>query len=353
MEAAIDYLNLVHGDLLAAAERERSSRVSPGRPGRSRRGLAAAAVAILVAAGGVGWLAQNPDVLRRAGSDASGGGAESVPASAPAGQATGATGAVNEKGASIGNVDSNDQRLGAQHLEPGVVASPTPGPPSNGQPGVTARVIRTADLTVVIPRDAFEQRFGTAADIAERNHGYVADSQSRDRSGSLTIRVPSRNFERTLRALRDLGRVDVQSIHGQDVTADYVDLRARLDIARSRRDVLLRLMQKATSIEQTIRVQNALDETQLRIEQIQGQLRVLNDQTSLATITLSLREQGVAPPDRVEKPSIPNAFERAVAGFVGVVAAIVIGLGYLLPIGLIALVWWLVALALRRRRERG
>ena len=200
-------------------------------------------------------------------------------------------------------------------------------------------------------RVGFGERFSEAVDIAEGNGGFVEDSRAQKRYGTLTIRVPSDTFDRTLRALRALGTVEVQELHGKDVTADYVDLNARLRIARSRREVLLRLMDTATSIEQTIRVQNALDETQLRIEQLQGQLRVLDDQTSLATITLNLAESGAQPSSEVEKPSIPNAFERAIAGFVGVIAAIVIGLGYLLPILAIAGVGWFVSTRLRRRRE--
>jgi hypothetical protein len=109
-------------------------------------------------------------------------------------------------------------------------------------------------------------------------------------------------------------------------------------------------MADAVSIEQTIRVQNALDETQLRIEQLQGQLRLLDDRTSLATIDLRLREQGVELESEVETASIPNAFERAAAGFVGVIAAIVIGLGYLLPLIALGLVGWLVVTRIQRRR---
>jgi hypothetical protein len=211
-------------------------------------------------------------------------------------------------------------------------------------------VIRTAELSVVIPRDAFDERFGEAVDVAEEQGGFVADSRSRNRSGSLTVRVPAANFDETLHALRALGTVEVESVHGTDVTADYVDLHANLRIARARREVLLGLMADAVSIEQTIRVQNALDETQLRIEQLQGQLRLLDDRTSLATIGLRLREQGVEPESQVEKASIPNAFERAAAGFVGVIAAVVIGLGYLLPLLALGLLVWFVVIRVQRRR---
>src|SRR4029450_9355740 len=109
------------------------------------------------------------------------------------------------------------------------------------------------------------------------------------------------------------------------------------------------LMADAVSIEQTIRVQNALDETQLRIEQLQGQLRLLDHRHSPAPRRLRLREQGVEPGSEVEKASIPNAFERAAAGFVGVIAAIVIGLGYLIPILVLGLAAWFVVSRVRRR----
>jgi hypothetical protein len=324
MATTIEYLNAVHGDLLDAARREaRAGRRPPARWLPST-GMVAAVVGVLVAAGLIGLIARTGGF----GSDEAG---QRV-AGKPIG--TGATGAT------AGVLPETVPGLGDDQTIHGNAGQ---GPPP------VSRVIRTAELSVVIPRDAFDERFGEAVDVAEEQGGFVADSQSRNRSGSLTVRVPAANFDETLHALRALGAVEVESVHGKDVTADFVDLHANLRIARARREVLLGLMADAVSIEQTIRVQNALDETQLRIEQLQGQLRLLDDRTSLATIGLRLREQGVEPESQVEKASIPNAFERAAAGFVGVIAAIVIGLGYLIPILLLGLAAWFVS-RLRRRR---
>jgi hypothetical protein len=323
MATTIEYLNQLHGDLLDAAERERRAARRPPSRRMPSGGLVAAAVSVLVAAGLIG-------LLVRSGGFASDDAGSLHTAGRPAG--TGATGAT----AGVPSDELVDQGVRGPAEVPG-------GP-------AVSRVIRTAELSVVIPRDAFDERFGEAVDVAEAQGGFVADSRSRSRSGSLTVRVPAANFDETLRALRALGTVEVESVHGRDVTADYVDLRANLRIARARREVLLGLMADAVSIEQTIRVQNALDETQLRIEQLQGQLRLLDDRTSLATIGLRLREQGVEPESEVEKASIPNAFERAAAGFVGVIAAIVIGLGYLFPILALGLAAWFVISRMRRRR---
>jgi hypothetical protein len=332
MEASIDYLTRVHGDLLDAATRERRGALGPRRRRGPSSGLIAAAVAILALAGLVGAIAKNGGIFTGASDDA---GSAAVPAAPtardPFAGATGSTG---------GN------QFGYDGAVPG--PAPAPGTPQGSEKPVD-RIIRTAEMTVVIPRDTFERRLGDAVAVAEDNGGFVADTSSRDRSGSLTIRVPSDSFEQTLKALRDLGDIDVQSIHGKDVTAEYVDFRSRLRIATARRDVLLGLMAQANSIAQTIHVQNALDETQLRIEELQGQLRLLNDRTSLATIELDMREEGVV--HESEPPSIPNAFERAIDGFLATVGAIVVGLGYLLPVVAIALAWWFITTRLRRRRE--
>ena len=321
MATTIQYLNEVHGDLLEAARREARPVRRPPRRWVPSSGLVAAVVAVLVAAGLIGLLVRSGGLAMDAADQGGSTGA------------MGATGATAGAGEAPHEIVPGDQSLGE-----------VPGTPA------ITRVIRTAELAVVIPRDAFDDRFGQAVDVAEEQGGFVADSRTRSRSGSLTVRVPAANFDETLHALRALGTVEVEAVHGKDVTADYVDLHANLRIARARREVLLGLMADAVSIEQTIRVQNALDETQLRIEQLQGQLRLLDDRTSLATIGLRLREQGVEPGSEVEKASLPNAFERAAAGFVGVIAAIVIGLGYLLPLAVLGLALWFVVDRVRRRR---
>ncbi len=324
METAIDYLNEVHGDLLDAAKRERAGlRPVGGRKPKkwTTGGIVAAVVCVLVAAGLVGLVVRSD-----LGAD---------DAATPAAGETGATGAT-----------------GATEV-PGDQRGPLPGAGTGGQQGSApslTRIIRTGEISLVIPPDSFDDRFGEAVDVAEENGGFVSDSQSRDRSGGLTLRVPAQNFDETLRALRALGTVQVESVRGKDVTADYVDLRARLRIAKARREVLLGLQADATTIDQTIRVQNELDRTQLDIEAIQGQLNLLDDRTSLATVRVDLREEGVEPEAEVESASIPNAVDRAVAGFVGVIAAVVIGLGYLIPLALLGLLVWFVVVQVQRRR---
>jgi hypothetical protein len=224
-----------------------------------------------------------------------------------------------------------------------------------GLPPIGPAVVKTASLEVQVPKGDFDQSFQTAMQIAGRYGGYVESSSTsgtRIHSGSITIRVPSTAFDRAMADLTGLGTVRSRSVSGQDVTNQYVDLNARLRTWEAQEAVLLRLMKRATSVEATLRVQSNLQDVQFRIEQIKGQLRVLENQTELATIDVAMHEPGVAihvrpTPVTDERPSLAEAWTKAVNGFLGVLYATVVGLGYLVPIALICLAVWF---AVRRVR---
>jgi Domain of unknown function (DUF4349) len=342
MDTTIGYLDELREDLLDAAWRE----VMPGARKRTRsrwlptrRVLAGVmATVVLVSAGLTGWIVTRPQATMRASS----GGYAFAPLAGPSAKGLQQTrpqvphaGLGFPPGWQVGMRNPADVSVRA-----GSIAI-----------GDLTRIVKTADMTLVVPRSTFAQRFQAAMDVAARLGGFVqTSSTSGRRSGELLMRVPAGRFNPALDALRALGTVDQQTVTGKNVTSQYIDLQARIRIAKARRKVLFGLMSKATTIEQTIRVQNALDDVQLQIEQLQGQLNVLNNQTSKATIRLSMREEGVKPAEAtVHKPSIPNAFDRSIAGFFGVISTVVVGLGYVVPIGLLLIALAFVALRVRRR----
>nr|MBA3765365.1 DUF4349 domain-containing protein [Actinomycetota bacterium] len=85
---------------------------------------------------------------------------------------------------------------------------------------------------------------------------------------------------------------------------------------------------------------------------IQGRLKFLRDQVAEATIRVEVRERDVQPEDPgpdAENPSLADSLGLAVQGFLRIVGAIVIGLGYLIPLAVIALLVWGVVMLVRRR----
>lgn len=218
-------------------------------------------------------------------------------------------------------------------------------------------IVKTGALRIAVKQGGFNSAFQTASLVAAKYGGYVESSSTagvKRRSGDLLIRVPSAWFDEAMSDLQDLGQVESQTLSGQDVTSQFVDFEARLLTWEAQESALLKLMARANSVESTLRVQRELQDVQFRIEQIKGQLRVLQNQTDLATIQVAMYEPGAVLPIQQtraeqERPSLAEAWQLALNGLLGVMYATVVGLGYLVPIAILGL---LVGLGYRRFRPR-
>lgn len=222
-----------------------------------------------------------------------------------------------------------------------------------GQTQIGPKVVKTASVTIRLEEGEFEGAFQDASLVASRRGGFIASSSTSKgeefRSGTVVMRVAANQFDRALADLRALGEVIAEEAAGEDVTAQFVDLQARLRNWEAQETVLLRLMSEANTIDESIKVQRNLQDVQLEIERLRGQLRVIRDQTDLGTITLTLAE-GEAVDDvtpRDDGSTLGRAWRDAVGGFLAVIAATVVGLGYLIPIGLLVLAGWVIYRRLR------
>jgi len=284
-----------------------------------------AIVAVLGLGAGVGYLA-------------TGGGLGSNPVSTSPGTAGDAEGVA--AGVPVPATAAPAQAAPARVSDSGGTTSFDTGP----VPAVGPEIVKTAQLSVEVGKDDFRSSFDQATTIAGTFHGYVeSSSQSQgdeSRSGTLLIRVPSENFDATKDALARLGTIDSLSVSGQDVSSQFVDLEGRLRTWEAQEAVFLRLMHRSNSINQTLQIQRQLQDVQMQIEQIKGELHQLHDQTTLATIDVTIHEPGVAAPKPqpvTARPSLSQAWSKALNGLLGVLYTVVVGLGYLVPVGAIAL----------------
>jgi hypothetical protein len=205
-------------------------------------------------------------------------------------------------------------------------------------PPVT-RIIKTASLIVEVKPKRFSQTYQEAMQIVEKYNGFVARSETSRSGGRLVrgkfiIRIPADKFEEALAELKQIGKLEKIEIKGSDISEEYVDLESRLRNWRAQEAVLLSLMQKAKTVSESIAVQESLSRVQLEIEQITGRLRYLDNQTSYATINLSLAEpQAIV--TKGDKYGFKKAFSLAIKAFANTVNGLVILCGYVLPLILI------------------
>ncbi len=312
---------------------DRPSRRLPGREGRWP-GIVAGAVAFLVLAGAVGFLSQRADLATQTAGSAQGASA-ATGAIAPADAAGVASDeAVVEESGSFVGVD--------------VVRSTIPQ-------GDLTKIIRNGRVVLIVEDGSFASSVTAVTQIADGLGGIVVESSSHDQStGTFVLRIPSKRFDAAMTRLRAIGEVRAERVTTDDVTAEFIDLQARLTILLDRRALLRDLQTEATTSEEILRLADLIGQTQLEIEQIQGQLRYLKNQVSLATIEVQLREADAhapPPPPDPDNPSLIDSFRLGVQGFLRVAGAVIVGMGYLIPLAAIALAAWAVVTLVRTRRR--
>jgi hypothetical protein len=114
------------------------------------------------------------------------------------------------------------------------------------------KIVKTADLG--LRSEEVRQSAARAQQVAATAGGTVLSSQVYRSDDSVTadlvLSVPSEEFERVLDELRSLGeKVTTDSISGQDVTEEYVDLESRERNLRATEESLLGLYDRAENVE--------------------------------------------------------------------------------------------------------
>lgn len=309
---------------------------------RSVGGGITLAVLALVVAGAV-----QAGVSRRGGTGSTGARESlSIPAAAKAGDAAGAP-AVGDQ---------------ASAMEPGTgpTAVPTPAPAPGGTssvPSADPRIVRTADVQVQVASGAFGAAFDRVAAIAAANGGFVASSSSstgtKFRSGTLTIRVPADRFDATRQSVRGLGKVEAESLRGQDVTAQIVDFDARVTSLKAQEDALRTLLGQAKAVGDVITVQSNLFNVRQQIEQLQAQRTNLDQSAAFSTVSVALAEPGaVVPAPPRPDDGLRHSVRQAVDGSLAVLGGMIVIVGWLVPLAVLGLIGWGVSRGLRRRSLR-
>jgi hypothetical protein len=300
----------------------------PRRLVRSRRAwlvtTAAAGVALVVAAFAIGGGSPNR------GGESSGSASVAAPAQASspapvyAGGGPGVAGAP-ARGTVLAPYDAKRPQGKTPSLAPG--------------DGGDTKVVKTGEMDLQVAKGQVPHVLDRLTALATLEHGYVADSHSSegsDPSGAVTLRVPVAAFEATVSEVRGLPvKVLSQQTSGEDVTASYVDLQARINALVATRTTYERLLAKATTIADILAVQSRITDVQTQIEQLQGQLRVLSDKADFAALTVTVDQQTAPAPVAHHESGMSKAFHRSVDRFLGGLEAIIGILGPLLLVALL------------------
>jgi len=130
------------------------------------------------------------------------------------------------------------------------------------------------------------------AQAIKKHQGYVASENENNTSSrlnhTLVIRVPAKHFDAfILDATQGVDHFDTKDIHVKDVTAEFIDVEARLKTKKELEQRYLDLLKKANKVAEILDIEKQIGELRSDIEATEGQLRYLTNQASYSTVNIT------------------------------------------------------------------
>ncbi len=172
---------------------------------------------------------------------------------------------------------------------------------------VERMVIQNADLAIVVAD--VDTRTKEIGSMAVKMGGFVVSSnlyQSYANNGemvpesTIVIRVPAENLDEALKLIKaDVVEVQSENRSGQDVTAEYVDLKSRLKNYEAAEAQLEEIMKNATETEDVVNVFNQLVYYREQIELVKGQMKYYEEAAALSAISVRIIAEETIQPIKI------------------------------------------------------
>ena len=217
--------------------------------------------------------------------------------------------------------------------------------PAGGADKPTPRkIIYTGTLDLIV--DDFDGAEQQLRQLVEEHEGYLADYNIHNqpgspRSGTWTVRVPSKRFDAFMQAAAKFGEVRNRTTNSQDITDAYHDKAARLKADETEEKSLLALLENTQGrVEDILRVREQLRAVRGQIEQEKSQLQRWDKDVDMATVTVKLLDRRDYKP-----PIIPDFGSTVGRTFQGSIDALIL-FGKAIILTVVALAPWLVVFGL-------
>lgn len=149
-------------------------------------------------------------------------------------------------------------------------------------------------------------------DFSNRDDSYTYDEDYRNsdyklkRQDLITIRVPSKNFDKFISASGSVGNVIRKTQSVDNITESYYDTKMQLEALKSQMKEYKRMMDSADNINDMIQLTESIEQLQYRINRLETSIRTMDLDVNYSYVTLKLNE--VVEYTQVEKDKKTNKF---------------------------------------------
>jgi anti-sigma factor RsiW len=140
---------------------------------------------------------------------------------------------------------------------------------------------------------------------------------------NMTIKVPAEKFAGSFQKIIEMGKLVNQNSNSNDVTVQYRDIEARVANLKVQEKHLQEIMTKATTVEDTLKVEVELNRVRTEIDIMTGNLKNWDQLVEYSTIYINMTEVKEA---EIEKVDVPGVWQNAQQGFINAINNIRVGI---------------------------
>ena len=198
----------------------------------------------------------------------------------------------------------------------------------NAPPSESSDRIIIQDTGLSLQVKDVPKTIGEVEEITRNLGGFLINSQlSRPEgaaSGNISVRIPEEKRKEAMTAFKNMAvKVVSESVSGRDVTDQYVDLEARLDVLYKTKIKYEEILQKAEKVTDLMSVQQQLTSLQAQIDNLKGQQKYFEQSAKLSKITIYLSTDELALPYAPTNEWRPTVvFKEAVRSMVGTIRSL-------------------------------
>ena len=173
--------------------------------------------------------------------------------------------------------------------------------------------------------------------------GYVAQEEQTQSEykieNTLVIKVPVDQFDNALALLtNNVEKINERKVSSQDVTAEFVDTKSRIEAKKQIRQRYMDLLKQAKNMEEILNVQSEINGIQEEIESAAGRIEYLGHSSSFSTINLTYYQVLNSSAKESGKPSFVTKITDAFKTGLGWIVDLFIGLVSIWPLFLLTFV---------------
>jgi len=200
------------------------------------------------------------------------------------------------------------------------------------------KLIKNGDISVEVQNLSLAEK--AIGEWASKFGGYIESSYSGETNGSITVRIPAKNFDEAMSEAGNFGAVKSQNISTQDVSERFYDLKTRLESKKVMRERLQKYLSQAKDVKDMLQIERELNSVVTDIESMEGSMVRLSSQIDLSSITVSYSLPYRADPagGSFKWPSFGEGFRHFVSNLVDFFALLLKIVLYLVICGIPVLV---------------